>query len=211
MSRAIDSIHLENPIFCFIFNQNLPLSPPPSSHCRYACLPEVRLNLHKYPPRYNQKFIIAILHHLVVVVVVVVVFVKGIRLKLCTMKECLNPACIDSIHLKNPIFTFIFNQNLPLSPPPSSHCRYACLPEVRLNLHKYPPRYNQKFIIAILHHLVVVVVVVVVFVKGIRLKLCTMKECLNPACIDSIHLKIPIFTFIFNHNLPLSPPPSSHC
>ena len=31
----------------FHFQQNLPLSPPPSSHCRYACLPEVQLNLHK--------------------------------------------------------------------------------------------------------------------------------------------------------------------
>ena len=31
----------------FQFHQNLPLSPPPSSHCRYARLPEVWLNLHK--------------------------------------------------------------------------------------------------------------------------------------------------------------------
>ena len=94
MSRAIDSIHFKNPIFTFSFNQNLPLSPPPSSHCRYACLPEVWLNLNKYPLRYNQKFIIAILHLLVVVVVVVVVVVifrrnsktvRDIRLKLCTM------------------------------------------------------------------------------------------------------------------------------
>ena len=102
MSRAIDSIHLKNPIFCFIFNQNLPLSPPPSSHCRYARLLEVWLNLHKYPLRYNQKFIIAILHLLLLVVVVVVVFsfnkrnsktVRGIRLKLCTMMEYVTPAC----------------------------------------------------------------------------------------------------------------------
>ena len=81
--------------FLFYFQQNLPLSPPPSSHCRYARLPEVWLNLHKYPLRYNQKFIIAILHLLLLLLVVVVVVfsfnkrnsktVRGIRLKLCTM------------------------------------------------------------------------------------------------------------------------------
>ena len=71
MSRAIDSIHLKNPIFCFIFNRTFLCH---HHHCRYARLPEVWLNLHEYPLRYNQKFIIAILHLLLLLVVVVVVF-----------------------------------------------------------------------------------------------------------------------------------------
>ena len=86
MSRAIDSIHLKNLNITFIFNQNLPLSPPPSSHCR------VQLS--------NHRLIIAILHLLLVVVVVVVVVVFSFnkrnsnrKRKLCTMIEYVNPAC----------------------------------------------------------------------------------------------------------------------
>ena len=90
----------EKLLFHFPFQQHLPLSLPPSSHCRYARLPEVWLN------EIAIAFIFAILHLLLLVVVVVavvdVVFsfdrrnsktVRGIRLKLFTMIEYLNPAC----------------------------------------------------------------------------------------------------------------------